>query len=330
VKDETLAEAFKVPIPPDLDVFDVAIVGGGPAGLTAAIYTVRENFRTLVLERGLPGGQAALTAKIENYPGFPDPVGGADLMERVHRQAKHFGAEISTEEEVRAIRRPGELFEIETDRGTHRACTVIVASGAVYRRLDVPGEKEFLGKGVSFCATCDAPFFRGREVVVVGGGNSALQETLHLAAYASRVTIVQILDHLTGSAILEKRLQTLPTVDILLSHEVTEILGTNGVEGVKVRDRETGLERTIPCAGVFLFIGQKPTSGFLKGFVELDPWGFVVTDPASLESSVVGLFAAGDVRAGSSKQITAAVGEGTVASFMAGKNIAKRRRGKTE
>jgi thioredoxin reductase (NADPH) len=325
--DAELSEVLGVPIPPDLDIYDAAIVGGGPAGLTAAIYCARENLRTLVIEKGLPGGQAAVTARIENYPGFPEPVSGMDLMERVHRQALLFGAEVLTGETVTAIRNPSGLFEIETDRGVHRACGVIVASGAVYRRLNVPGEEKLTGHGVSFCATCDAPFFKGREIVVVGGGNSALQETIHLADFAARITIVENLDHLTGSKILESRVRSLPFVEILLSSEVTEVLGAKAVEGVRVRSRETGEEKTIPCSGVFVFIGQTPLSEFLRGFVELDPQGFVIADSETLQTSVQGLFAAGDVRSGSSKQITAAVGEGTVASFMVRKCLVKKRNG---
>ena len=325
--DEALSEALGVPIPADLDVYDTAIVGGGPAGLTAAIYCARENLHTLVIEKGMPGGQAALTDKIENYPGFPEPVSGVDLMDRIHRQAVLFGAEVITGETVTAIRNPSGLFEVVTDRGVYRACGVIVASGAVYRRLGVPGEERLTGRGVSFCATCDAPFFRGKEVVVIGGGNSALQETIHLADFASRITIIQNLDHLTGSKILENRVRSLPSVEILLSSEVSEILGAKAVEGVRVRSRDTAEERTIPCSGVFLFIGQTPLSEFLRGFAELDPQGFVVADPETLETSVQGLFAAGDVRSGSSKQIAAAVGEGTVASFMVRKCLVKKRNG---
>jgi thioredoxin reductase (NADPH) len=324
--DEHLAKALGIVIPADADLYDVAIVGGGPAGLTAAIYTSRERFRTLVLEQALPGGQASITDRIENYPGFPEPVAGSDLMERVHRQAARFGAEIRTFEEVQTLVRDSDLFCLTAGEAKYRARSVIVATGSVYRRLGVQGEEEFVGRGVSFCATCDAPFFRGKHVVVVGGGNSALQETVHLASFASRITLLQMLDHLTASSVLQERVRALPSVNILLSHRVARIVGNAGVESVVVEDTVTGEERAIECDGVFVFIGMVPNSGFLRGFVDLDEAGFVGGDPRTLETSVPGVFAAGDVRDGSSKQITAAVGEGTVAAFMVQRWLESRRR----
>jgi len=313
---EDLAQALGVEVPEALDVYDVAIVGGGPAGLTAAIYTARERLRTLVLEKALPGGQAALTGQIENYPGFPDPVAGGELMDRVHRQAQRFGAEIRTFEEVTALRPQGELLAVEAGDEAYRACSVILATGSVYRRMGVPGEDALIGRGVSFCATCDAPFFRNKHVVVVGGGNSALQETVHLAEFASRITLVQLLDHLTGTRVLEERVRDMAKVEVLVSHRVLRVLGADGVEAVEVEDLSGGGTRQIPCEGVFVFIGLEPNTGFLRGAVELDETGFVVTDPVTLATSLPGAFAAGDLRAGSAKQITAAVGEGTVAAFM--------------
>jgi thioredoxin reductase (NADPH) len=314
--DGALASALNVPVPTDMDLYDVAIVGGGPAGLTAGIYTARERLRTVVLEKGLPGGQAAVTDRIENYPGFPEPVSGAELMERVHRQAERFGAEVATFTDVTGLVLENNLFRIETTERSYRARAVVLATGSVYRRMGVPGEDALVGRGVSFCATCDAPFFRGKHVVVVGGGNSALQETVHLSQFASRITVVQLLDHLTGTRLLEERIRSLKSVDVLLSHRVLEVLGTEGVEGVRVLNTVTGEERRLDCDGVFVFIGLLPNTDFLKGTLELDPLGFAVADPRTLESSIPGVFVAGDVRSGSSKQITAAVGEGTVASFM--------------
>ena len=280
-----------------------------------------------MLERGLPGGQAALTERIENYPGFPEPIAGAELMNRVHRQAARFGAEIRNFEEARVLSRSGNLFSIETDGGTCLGRGLIVATGSVYRRLGVPGEEGLVGRGVSFCATCDAPFFQGKPVVVVGGGNSALQETLHLASFASRITVVQVLDHLTASAVLQERVRALPAVEILLSHRVARILGEDGVQGLTLVEATTGVEKTVDCEGIFVFIGLVPNNEVLKGFIELDSAGFVLADPRTLETSVPGAFAAGDVRAGSSKQITAAVGEGTVAAFMVQRWLEEQRGG---
>ncbi len=311
-----ISEALGVEIPAGLEVYDVAILGAGPAGLTCAIYTARERLRTLVLDKGLPGGQAALTDRIENYPGFPDPVNGAELMERVYRQAQKFGAEVRTFEEVTGIEPEGRILRVVTPSGVHRARAVVVATGSVYRRLGVPGEEELVGRGVSFCATCDAPFFRGKHVVVVGGGNSALQETVHLAEFAERITVVQLLDRLTASAVLQERIRTLPSVEVELGRRVRRILGTDGVEGVELEDVATGRVWTLPCDGVFVFIGMEPNTGFLRGILDLDEQGFVRADPGTLETSMPGVLAAGDVRAGSPKQIAAAVGEGTVASFM--------------
>jgi thioredoxin reductase (NADPH) len=313
---EALAQALGVPLPQDLNVFDVAIVGGGPAGLTAAIYTARERLRTLVLEKGLPGGQAAITDRIENYPGFPEPVSGAELMERVIRQAEKFGAELKSFQEVTALVSEGGLFRVDVPGGKFHACSLILATGSIYRRMGVPGEDKLVGRGVSFCATCDAPFFRDKHVVVVGGGNSALQESVHLAQFASRITVVQLLDHLTGTRVLVDRVASIASVEVLLSHRVLEVLGGEGVEGVRLLDLATQEERRIDCDGVFVFIGLMPNTGFVSGNIALDEAGFVIADPVTLETSIPGVYAAGDVRAGSSKQITSAVGEGTVAAFM--------------
>ncbi|NTU60547.1 MAG: FAD-dependent oxidoreductase, partial [Deltaproteobacteria bacterium] len=288
--DARLAEVLGVAIPDDADLYDVAILGGGPAGLTAAIYVSREGLRTLVLEQTLPGGQASLTDRIENYPGFPEPVSGVELMDRVHRQAARFGAEIRTFEEVQAVAQDGDLFSVTTPEATYRARAAIVATGSVYRKLEVPGEDEYIGRGVSFCATCDAPFFRGKHVVVVGGGNSALQETLHLAAFASKITLLQVLDHLTASAILQDRASALSSVNILLSHRITAIRGgTAGVKAVEVENVVTKEARTIDCDGVFVFIGLVPNSHFLRDFVSLDEGGFVDGDPTTLETSIPGV-----------------------------------------
>lgn len=311
-----LAKALEVPMPEGLDAYDVAFVGAGPAGLTGAIYTAREGLRTVVLEKGLPGGQAALTGRIDNYPGFPEGVAGADLAERMHRQAEQSGAELRTSQEVTEIVASGPLFRVRTAEASLAARSVVVAAGSVYRRLGVPGEDALVGRGVSFCATCDAPFFKGRPIVVAGGGNSALQETVHLAGFASHITLVQVLGRLTASKVLVDRVRSLPNVEILLFHRVTRVLGETGVEGVEVKELRGGAVRTIPCEGVFVFIGLVPNTGFLGSLLTLDPQGFAATDSCTLATSVPGIFAAGDVRAGSSKQVAAAVGEGTVAAFM--------------
>ncbi|MBI5015483.1 MAG: FAD-dependent oxidoreductase [Deltaproteobacteria bacterium] len=324
--DAALTELLGVAVAQPADVYDVAFVGAGPAGLTGAIYTAREGLRTVVLEKGLPGGQAAATDRIDNYPGFPEPVGGPELMDRVRRQAERFGAEILTGREVEAIDVSGAFFSLRTGAGTVRGRGVVVTTGSVYRRLGVPGEEPLLGRGISFCATCDAPFYRNRPLVVAGGGNSALQETVHLAGFASRITLVQLLDRLTGSKVLQDRVRSLPNVEILLSHRVTRVAGETAVEGVEVEDLVQGGSRTLAADGLFVFVGLAPNTAFLQGLVDLDEQGFVVTDPRTLATSVPGVFAAGDARAGSSKQITTAVGEGTVAAFLVQKWLADRNR----
>lgn len=314
--EETLAAALGVSVPEGLDAWDVVFVGGGPAGLTGAIYTAREGLRTVVLEKGLPGGQAAVTGRIENYPGFPEGVGGPEPTERMRLQAEKSGAEIRGFQEVTEIAAEGRLFRVSTADGAVTGRSVVLATGSVYRRLGVPGEEALVGRGVSFCATCDAPFFKGRPVVVAGGGNSALQETVHLARFASQITLVQVLDHLTASRVLVARVRSLPQVEVLLSHRVTRVLGETGVDGVEVEDLRGSAIRTIPCEGVFVFIGLVPNTGFVADLLAVDGQGFVATDSCTLATSVPGIFAAGDVRAGSSKQVAAAVGEGTVAAFM--------------
>lgn len=247
-------------------------------------------------------------------------------MERVRQQAEKFGAEVRASQEVDRIDVAGAFFALRTGEATIQAHSVVVAAGSVYRRLGVPGEESLLGRGVSFCATCDAPFYRNLPLVVAGGGNSALQETVHLANFASRITVVQNLDRLTGSRVLEDRVRSLPNVEILLSHRVTEVLGDKAVQGVVLEDVAEGKTRTLAVDGLFVFIGLAPNTGFLQGFLELDAQGFVVTDPKTLAASVPGVFAAGDARSGSSKQITTAVGEGTIAAFMVQKWLADRNR----
>ena len=325
--DREVAAALGLTVPADREVCDLAIVGAGPAGLTAAIYAAREGLKTLVFERGAPGGQAAMTDAIENYPGFPEPVNGFDLTNRMYEQAARFGAEFRTGEEIASLSRVDGHFLVATPSGSQRARSVLVATGAGYRRMGVPGEERLLGHGVSFCATCDAPFYRGREVVVTGGGNSALQETLHLARFASRITLIVRGEKFSATPVLSARVTAMEAVRPLFSHRIEEVLGDGGVTGVRVADAKTGETRIIPCDGLFVFIGQTPNSDFLKGALNLDTEGFVVTDPSTLETSLPGVFAAGDVRSGSKRQISAAVGEATTASFMVRKYLENLHRG---
>ena len=295
--------------------WDLAIVGGGAAGLTCAIYAGRGRLRTLLLEKMLPGGQVALSHLIENYPGFPEGISGLDLAQQMHRHAARFGARIETATVtgIEADERPFRVrLEGEGPAGGPRARCVLIATGCSPRRLRVPGEKDLSGRGVSYCATCDGPLYSDKPVLVVGGGNTAIDDALFLANMASTVTVVHRRDQLRADPILQERALANPKIEFLWSHVVTEIVGDASVEAARTRHVTTGEETAVPVAGVFIAIGETPQTGFLPEAVTRDEGGYVVTD-SDLETSVPGIFAAGDVRAGAYRQIAAAVGEGVVA-----------------
>ncbi len=299
------------------NLYEVVVVGGGPAGITAAIYTARERLETVVLEKSIMASQLFATDRIENYPGFPEGISGPELADLFEKQARTFGAELVPNCEVTSIRSDGIRITVDAQDKRYVGRSVILSTGSNYRRLGVPGEKELTGFGVSYCATCDAPFYRDKEIVVVGGGNSAVQESLHLAKFARSITILQLLDELTATKLLQEKLEVEPKISVRYNCELQEIYGDKRVEGVKYKDHTAGETVDLPCGGVFVFIGLTPNTDFLKGIIDLDDQGFVVTPPDSLETSMPGVFAAGDVRAGSIKQIASAAGEGTVASFLA-------------
>jgi thioredoxin reductase (NADPH) len=294
---------------------DLVIVGGGAAGLTCAIYAGRGRLRTLLLEKMLPGGQVALSHVIENYPGFPEGIAGLDLAQQMHQHAARFGARIETGTvtAIEADERPFQLrVEGEGPAGGPRARCVLIATGCSPRKLGAPGEKELSGRGVSYCATCDGPLYGDKPVLVVGGGNAAIDDALFLANVASKVTVVHRRDQLRADPILQERALANPKIEFLWSHVVTEIVGEGSVEAARTRHVATGEETAVPAAGVFIAIGETPQTGFLPEAVTRDKDGYVVTD-SDLETSVPGIFAAGDVRAGAYRQIAAAVGEGVVA-----------------
>ena len=318
--------------PPPADAtYDVVIVGAGIAGLSAAIYTTRERLTTLVLEKMMPGGQILATSRVENYPGFPDPIGGMELSDRLASQAVRFGAEIVSQVQVTRIEPhtgQGEGKCILAFAGSKRYCgrSMILAVGSEYRKLDVPGEKRLTGYGVSYCGTCDAPFYRDKHVVVVGGGNTALDEGLHLLKYASRLTFVTLGDTFRASQIaVEELARHGDKVETCFESAVDEIVGEKRVEGVRIRNTRTNEERLVPCDGVFVFVGLSPLTHFLKGVVQLDEHGFIVTHACTLQTSVPGIWAAGDVRAGTLKQAATAAGDGVIAALMA-KEFLKQRR----
>ena len=299
--------------------FDVLVIGAGPAGLTAGLYASRAGWRAACLERLAPGGQAALTSRVENYPGFEEPVSGFELTRRMEAQARQFGMEIVRDEAEDLSSGPdGAVVKAAAD--TFEARAVVVASGARPRKLGVPGEEELTGRGVSYCATCDGPFFKGQAVAVVGGGDSALEEAVFLARLCSRVYVVHRRDEFRAVRVL---------VDRALSHEnivpvwgsvVTRIVGSEGVEAMEVRNVATGAAQRLDVAGVFMYVGLLPNSEFLAGRVAVDEAGYVITDEDML-TSAPGVFAAGDVRKKSLRQISTAVGDGAIAGMSAVRHL---------
>jgi len=312
-------------------VHDVIIVGAGIAGLSAAIYTTRERLATLILEKLYPGGQILTTGRVENYPGFPDPIGGMELADRLSRQAQRFGADVvsgAAADRLVPCRQDGCTFtDVHVGETQYRGRSIILCVGSEYRKLGCPGEKELTGYGVSYCGTCDAPFYEGKHVVVVGGGNTALDEGLHLLKFARRLTYVVLDPEFRGEKILQEELANHP--DKVTTHfesTVTEIFGEKKVTGVRVKNVKTGEEQTPECDGVFVFIGLAPQTVFLQGTLDLDQQGFIRTDACTLQTSRPGVWAAGDARTGSLKQAATAAGEGVVAALNA-KEYLKRQHG---
>jgi len=305
--------------------YDVVIIGGGPAALSAAIYAARGELRTLVLERAVLGGQVALTDVIDNYPGFPQGVSGAELTERMAAQARRFGAEIRTEE-VTGLEVKGDVKVSVTRNGRYESAVVILAMGADPRHLNVPGEEELRGRGVSYCGTCDAPFFREKKVVVVGGGDTALKEALFIARFASEVIIVHRRQGLRAEKIYQTEARKNPKISFELDAVIERILGEDKVTGVEVRNVKTAEKKVIDCEGVFVFIGNEPNTGFLCDVFGTECGEHISTDK-DMMTSVRGIFAVGDVRRGSYRQVATAVGEGATAGMAAEHYISDMRAG---
>jgi thioredoxin reductase (NADPH) len=295
--------------------YEVVIVGGGPAGLAAGLYAARAMRRTLLLERKVMGGQIALTSVVENYPGFPDGINGFDLGLAMHRQAEKYGLETAYTE-VTAIEKVDRRFRLRTPEDELWARAVIVTAGADPNRLGVPGEERLTGRGVSYCGTCDAAFFRDEEVAVVGGGDAAMDEALFIARYARTVHVIHRRDTLRASRVLQERAFANPKIDFTWDTVVERIEGGEAVERLHLRNVRTGEQWVMPVAAVFIFIGQHPNTDWLGGLVALDAGGHV---PVNLwmETSVPGLFAAGDVRVDSARQVATAVGDGVTAAIRA-------------
>ncbi len=295
-------------------IYDVVIIGGGPAGFTSAIYTAREKLDTVLLEKSMTGGIPNVTDLIENYPGFPEGVSGPELMQKFRRQAERFDVVIKEFDEVQEII-PGEkVHTIKTEKKVYLSKTVIIATGGLPRMLNAPGEKEFTGRGVSYCATCDGPFYKDADIIVVGGGDAAVQEALYLTKFASKVTLIHRRDELRASPILQQRAFDHPKIDFIWDSLVTKITGKNLVEGVEVTNVKTKQISHLKTDGVFIFIGWNPNSAFVKNLVELDQDGHIITD-GYMNTSVQGIYAVGDIRSKKFRQIAEAVGDATVGAL---------------
>ena len=300
---------------------DLIIIGAGPAGLTAGIYAGRAQLEPLILVGKSLGGQAASTSEMENYPGFPDGTTGAELVERVHRQAERFGARMEYDEAI-AVDLRVHPFRVKTYSKELAAKALIVASGASSRKLGVPGEVELIGHGVSYCGTCDGFFFRGREIVVVGGGDSALEEALFLTRFASRVRVIHRRDQLRASYILQERARRNEKIEFIWNSVVTQINGTSEVESVTLRNVVSGEDSVLPTEGVFVFIGHSPNSEIFRGQLEMDENGYIITNKLT-HTNVKGVFAAGEVADPVFRQNVTSAGEGARAAIEANKWLAE-------
>jgi thioredoxin reductase (NADPH) len=305
--------------------YDAIIIGGGPAGLTAALYLGREGLETLVIEKAGLGGQAGITQTLDNFPGFDEGIPGAEFAARLARQAQRFGAEILQAQDVDSIDPDGQYLCVHTTDGSeYGARAVLLATGARYRRLEVPGEEDLLGINVHFCATCDGAFYKGKKVLVIGGGNSGFEEGLFLTRFASQVDILGFSPQIKASKVLQDKVAEKKNMSVTLNHAVRELrVKDHRLDAVLVEDRATGKQQEWHYDGVFVFIGFSPNSALAKGKADVDPSGAVLTDK-TLMTSLPGLFAAGDVRAGSTKQAASAAGEGATAALMIRQYLAEK------
>lgn len=299
--------------------YDVIIIGGGPAGLSAGIYTARARLSTLLIERAAIGGQIINAARVENYPGYTNDVSGIDLTQAMHQQAEKFGVK-TLYDEVIGIELSGKQKVVKTPQGDFLAGTVIIAGGAERQKLGVPGEAEFTGKGVSYCATCDGAFFRDKAVAVIGGGNAAVTEALELTKFATKVYIIHRRNELRATKIMQEKLLADSRIKPVWDTVVTAIIGDKLVNKVKLHNVTTNKDSELDVSGVFVSVGSQPATGYLKGLLTLDAVGAIVTND-KLETNVPGIFAAGDIRSGSIRQVVGAAGDGAVAAINASKYL---------
>lgn len=314
--DAQLADKFGLQTKAKRTFYDSIVIGGGPAGLTAALYMAREGLDTLVIEQAGLGGQAGITQTLDNFPGFDEGIPGAEFAERLAKQARRFGVEILQAQRATGILPNGPYWCVTTSDGTEYATkAALLATGARYRKLGVPGEDSLIGINIHFCATCDGAFYKGKKVLVIGGGNSGFEEGLFLTKFATQVDIVEFNSQAKASQILQDKVAEKTNMLVTVNHAVKEFRGKNKLEAIIVQDRATGQLKEWHYDGVFVFIGLSPNSDLVRGKVELDSYGFVVT-AKSLMTSLPGVFAAGDVRADSTKQAASAAGEGATAALM--------------
>ena len=298
------------------EFYDLIVIGGGPAGLSAALYAAREGIETLIIERSGVGGQAGTTERIDNYPGFAQGIGGAELADAMREHAERFEVEILPAQTVTSIEAQGDYKMISTESGdSYCGRSLLLTPGATYRRLNVPGEEDLIGAGIHFCATCDGPFYKGQELLVVVGGNSGIEEGLFLTKFATKVTILEVGERLRASQILQEKAASHPQIEVRLNTTVVEFKGDGKLSSVVIKDTATGETAEITPGAVFVFIGLLPNTAFVKDSVDLDQWGAISTSP-TMETSLEGVFAAGDARSGSTKQVASAVGEGATAALM--------------
>jgi thioredoxin reductase (NADPH) len=296
--------------------YHVVIIGGGPAGLTAGLYAARAHLSTVLLEAMIPSGQAYMAERIENYPGFPEGIAGRELVERFVRQATTFGLEIRQFNKVERVARQGDTIITEAGGEQFSTAALIIASGAQANTLGIPGEDIYTGRGISYCATCDGAFFKNQEVVVVGGGDTALEDALYLSRLARKVYIIHRRDKLRAQKILQQRVLESPAIEVIWNSVITEIKGADMVKTAVIENKKDGITRELSINGVFIAVGQRPNTDFVQGVVPLDEQGYIITD-TECATSVPGIFAAGDVRKKGLRQITTAVGDGALAATAA-------------
>jgi len=298
--------------------YEVIIIGGGPAGLTAGLYTSRAGLKSLLVERGIVGGQIVNATLVENYPGFPQGISGAELGSLMHQQAVKYGLELVNAEVTGVVQ--GQPYIISTTEGDFEAIAIIIAAGSEYRKLGVSGEERLVGHGISYCATCDGFFFRDREVAVVGGGDTAITDALELTRHAKKVYVIHRRDQLRAGQVLQQRAFAEPKLEFIWSTVVEEVLGDKMLEELKLRNVKTGQHSILKVTGVFVAVGLVPNSQLFSNIVDLDDTGYIVTDE-TMATSASGIFAAGDIRRNSPRQVAAAVGDGAIAAISAFKYV---------